>query len=267
MPGTGDDLKQVRPGDPLRVPAGAYNLLMEVARAYSAHRGKPASAGSGSGSPNNPASILILNSGSNDVSKYGVLALGTPVNSGSSATDVFLSDLMMNGSTPSSNTTTFAIMQEPVAGGLVGWGAVAGISQVMLNVSGTNSFTTAGPGSSSAYLVPAGTTGGANIVWRQGGTGTQWAVVQFSSPPGAGDGEKWGFCAQSGGLNGTYNTLTSLTYNVSNTAFVRIGTNLPCQFQRANYGAVVAGTNCLYHASGTDVTLLFVDETFNTGCT
>lgn len=81
-----------------------------------------------------------------------------------------------------------------------------------------------------------------------------------------GSGEKWGFCSQSGGLNGTYNTLTSLTYNVSNTAFVRIGTNLPCQFQRANYGAVAAGTNCLYHASGTDVTLLFVDETFNTGC-
>lgn len=180
MPGTGDDLKQVRPGDPLRVPAGAYNLLMEMARAYASGRGKPASQGSGPSSPHNSSTILVYNNTGTNVPQYGVLALDTPLNSGTSVIDLFLAGLVMNGITPSTSTTgKYAIMLEPTGSNTIGWAAVAGMSQVILNAGTNTSFTTAESGSSTANLVSAGDTGSAQVIWRQGGTGTQWATVRL----------------------------------------------------------------------------------------
>src|SRR5882724_3111796 len=102
MPGTGDDLKKVRTGDPLHVPAGAYNLGMEALAKYQAAKG-PRTVHVKPPPPPNSSVILIKNGSGASVEKYGVLATGTPTFNATGAADLFLSDLLLGGTTPSSN--------------------------------------------------------------------------------------------------------------------------------------------------------------------
>lgn len=174
-----DPRHHVLPGQPLRLAAEQVNALNKMMRVNAGATGGPV------GIPEQAKNIILCrNDSGSDVARWGVLEISGVVfdpSSGSDAEATFTSTPCVTGVTPTDGAKPFVIAVEPIASGVIGRVAVAGVVQCKLDVAAAGDSTAGGKAGSRDELKTG--SGSARVLWKQGGTG----------------GDKWGLVAIGGG--------------------------------------------------------------------
>jgi len=171
----GDYLKKVHPGQPLKIPAAAYNAFVEAAEDLARRR---ANRGQGTTDDHRSSGMVLVKNISGQARKrFEILGIQSPL---------FLSgDQLKNlpalaacPITPA-HTTKFVILQEPIASLGMGRALISGLSVVQVQLFDLNHGYAAAQPSQYAQLVsrPAGP---AQILWLSDSStlGVKWAIVR-----------------------------------------------------------------------------------------
>lgn len=169
----GDPFKKARPGQPLEIPAEAYNAFVETALAHK--RGQLSQTSEGQ-RPASAPTIKVRNETGQPVPRFGVIGLGEPIILPSANLPEFQNGVAFRGTLPQPGKP-FAIAQETLAAGTIGRCLVNGPTPARLNVT-EESFVTAGPAGDVGAITTA-PNGPARILWREPGTGLKWAIINI----------------------------------------------------------------------------------------
>jgi hypothetical protein len=224
-----------KPGDPLKIPAGAYNEMLDLL----AQRENLQTSG---GDITRPAGLVkIKNNSGTWVRRFAVLGIddqlintyAPPVGN----TWEFRSCPLLVGVTPRApdHYGRFAVTQEAIPDGGIGWAMVSGLTPVRVNIRvGRAEATWADCEPGNTYRMEGYNAGSAKILWRVSGTGTKWSLVNLGVPAVAifwaritgstqiGE-NKWEYTfeevtpADSGGWTTTYLGMTGTAYNTIET--------------------------------------------------
>jgi hypothetical protein len=179
-------LRHVQRGQPLRIPADDWNRIIDATRAHYEQMGRPAPVAArgrhhpGAGLPG----VWVRNDTGSDLPLFGVAGLGSPL----ITPDQHLAEWQHN---PSFSVTAvdaglhgkglFVVVLEPLATGAIGRAILHGVTPVRVDVTDEeHGFATVAEGQ--AALMSA-VEGPAQILWRAGGTGEQWALVRLGIQP------------------------------------------------------------------------------------
>jgi len=176
----GDPLKRVQRGQPLRIPAETFNTFIDVAKA---HQQAQQRSGVRHESLLSPGVILVQNNSGIDVDQYEVLGISGVIIDPDDNEDEFRRQVALTAITPAaSHAGKFVITAEPIADGEIGQARVAGVSPVMIDwPTDGNDYKLADV--SGWGFLEASWLGSAQVLWRAGGTGVQWAIVRFGISP------------------------------------------------------------------------------------
>lgn len=172
------DFRKVRPGQPLRITAKAWNRVLDSVAT------QPEFGGS-AGAYGRPCHIVqIKNTTGSTVPKWGVLAITGIANdptAGESSLSQFQEVPILEGAAPSSTTAgKFVVAVEPIAAGKFGRAAIDGVVQVKVEVDkADDKFVACSSGG-----LKTGVKGEGLILWKESGTGSnKWALVRIGSTP------------------------------------------------------------------------------------
>jgi hypothetical protein len=240
-------LRKVRSGDPLVIPAAAYNAFIDAAldfRQRTAHLGQGAQ-------PSFPQASIVLvrnDSGSNQ-NRMAVLGVEAPIIDPSANEEEFRNRVALACVTPEKGTHEgrFVVLAEPIANGKIGRAYAAGVCPVKIDVPDEeHEWRYAEIADGVTANLKVSLQGSATILWRAGGTGVQWAVIRLGQPvpmhvfPVE--------LTQVGGEQGDEENPASWTYDVLN---VVTGETLasgvdpvasPHKWQRPSVGQMIAAT-------------------------
>jgi hypothetical protein len=190
-----DAFRKVRPGEPVRVAAQAWNKIIDQVTT------KPRFDGSTSAWPAINFQVRCRNATSGVVSRWGVLqitgVLETPTGAtgatgaAAAATMSFQAYPGIVGVTPTDTAgARYVVATQPIKAGEIGMAAIDGVVQVKLNVqSESDGFATAQGGS--VDQMKTASSGNASVLWKEPGTGAgKWGLVRIGA--GAGGGVKLG---------------------------------------------------------------------------
>lgn len=187
-----DAFRKVRPGEPLKVAADAWNRIVDQVVT------KPRFSGENAAFPATNFTVRIRNTSTGTVSKWGVLEIVGVLEAATGATgtlatgveqDIFQSWPGLVGVVPTANAgAAFAIAVEPIKEGDIGLAAVDGVVQCKLEIlDAGHRYATTKTGSSSELKTASA--GESAILWKETGTGAgKWGLVRI----GAGGGVKVG---------------------------------------------------------------------------
>jgi hypothetical protein len=177
---SGDYLKKVQPGEPLAIPAAAYNAFIDAARAHMDSRQdrgqEPRAAFRSSGI------VPIKNASGSDRSRFDVLGIDYPLFWPESDLDAFKNHPGFQGRVPSSidHLGRFAVLLEPAPAGALARACVAGVCPAQVDVTDTaHQYADIKDGS---HLLASAETGAAHILTTIAATGVQWCLVRLGVP-------------------------------------------------------------------------------------
>ena len=172
-----DDLKKVRRGDPLRIPAATFNAFVDAAADFrKRQQGVSREAIPGV----RQATIIPIRNGTgDDLDRFDVVGIATPIIDPADNGDEFKSRAMAVGVKPQVPTHRgrFAVMLEPVKDGAVAMGCVSGVIPCRINVD-EESHQRADVEHEELKLLT-GHHGSAEILWKEPGKGLKWAVLKI----------------------------------------------------------------------------------------
>ena len=195
-----DAMKKVQSGQPLVIPAGAYNAFIDTALDF---RQRTTHLGQGRQPSFAQASlVLVRNDSGSDLDRFEILGIDAPVIDPVDNEEAFKNRVAVSGVTPviappeedppdedpeDSHEGRFVVLAEPVKSGKIGRAFAAGVCPVKIDVEaqyGPPCFVEIADGiSSHLKLNPRGS---ATILWLEGGgvyPGLQWALVRLGNPP------------------------------------------------------------------------------------
>ncbi len=181
-----DPYKKVQPGEPVEFSATAWNAFIDAAKAV-----RDSGMGAGGNLPSSfrDASIVrVKNETGLDLSRCSVVGLNGPLFTPTDDLNAFLREPTFRGIIPtSSHVGKFAILLEPALQDRVAKAFVAGVCMVQVDVSSTGHDFAEVVSGETEYIesVESGTT---RILWSEGGTGIQWAIVRMGGGGGGGGG-------------------------------------------------------------------------------
>ena len=190
-------MKKVQSGQPLVIPAGAYNAFIDTALDF---RQRTTHLGQGQQPAFAQASlVLVRNDSGSDLGRSEILGIDAPVIHPVDNEEAFKNRVAVSGITPvhappayaprdkDSHVGRFVVLAEPVKSGKIGRAFAAGVCPVKIDVEaqyGPPCFVEIADGiSSHLKLNPRGS---ATILWLEGGgvyPGLQWALVRLGNPP------------------------------------------------------------------------------------
>ncbi|MFB3894585.1 MAG: hypothetical protein ACE15C_21495, partial [Phycisphaerae bacterium] len=177
----GDTLKKVRSGDPLAIPAGAFNAFIDAARDFQA-RQLAQQQGSQPAQASGTSTILVRNDSGEDRERFDILGIETPIFTPTDDEDAFKNQVALAGILPAAadHSGKFVILLEPVAAGEIGRACIWGVCPVWLYVADEgHSFADVYEGD--ATMLKSGPAGSAQVIWKEEGTGPLWAVVRIGN--------------------------------------------------------------------------------------
>lgn len=176
-----DSLKKVQSGDPLVIPAQTYNAFIDAA-VYFRQRTTTLGQGTQPGTP--PAGIILIrNDSGSDRQRFDVLGISAPIITPATNLREFSNRVAMACVTPAtSHEGKFVVLAEPIPAGKIGRAYASGVCPVQVNFAGSDASITQVDISAgqAGYLKPS-PTGPATILWREGGTGSQWAIIRLGT--------------------------------------------------------------------------------------
>jgi hypothetical protein len=174
--------------------ARALNRAQEAANIVLGQRPNGTADGPSAGpAPYTP--ILAKNNTTGAVRRWGVLSVAgvvfTPSGATGNATQQFQDQPVLSGGLPTGGSS-FVVAVEPIAAGKIGRVAVAGVVQAKINITDASHTFAAAKDGDLTQLASA-TSGEAQILWKESGTGTgKWAIVRFGGSGGAAGGSRLG---------------------------------------------------------------------------
>jgi hypothetical protein len=260
----GDTLKKVRPGDPLNYPAATHNAFIDAANWV---RSKQLNQSSGpSVTEADPCVVLVKNGTGDDLGRFAVLTLGDPLILHSDSADGFAERVTFAGDTPDADTPgKFCITIEPIADGDCGRAVVMGAIQVQIDVTDADhKFADVSDGDTDK--LKSGGSGAAQIIWKETGTGTKWAIVRLGA---TGNQIFMVKVYKDGGTAGDQTHACSFTYTAKTFAGDELDTGLTPTFNtRGAAGKMVVaadGTNATAFYDGDTLKLLQTTEVASKG--
>ena len=176
------DLRKVGRGEPLEVPASAYNAFVDAAKA---HRAEQLTVGRKTLRDQTLNLVMIRNDSGGAVGQYGILVVDEPVLLPSVNETIFKNELALSCIEPiesgPSGQGRFVVLVEPLADEAVGLAAVSGVVQVKIDIVDEDHEFADIIGGETGYLESA-ETGSAQILWSAPGSGVKWCVVRLSNP-------------------------------------------------------------------------------------
>ena len=175
----GDPYRQAQPGEPLRIPARVYNALLALLRERPASTDRDHGGASGA--------VLIRNDSGADQEQNAVLGIDGIVFSPTDNEGEFRQRPTLVGTAPAVDYRgSFVVLAEPIAAGAIGRAWVRGVCAVRIDVTDADHGCADVKDGDSSQLESA-ETGAAQILYRESGTGTKWAVVRLGNAPPRGD--------------------------------------------------------------------------------
>jgi hypothetical protein len=175
----GDKFRKVQPGDPLKIPAEAWNALLDVSQQQK-NRQHDQFAQS-DGVYRQPTLAKVRNQTGAPLDRFSIVALGNPIIGPSDNAIEFKRQLTFGGVVPFAGIgTRFGILLEPLAVGLIGTAVIAGCIIARVAVGATlYACATSIPGQT-GYLqnVPHGP---AHVLWMEPAGNPRWAVIRFDA--------------------------------------------------------------------------------------
>lgn len=236
-------LKYVSRGEPLTIPADAYNAFIDAAR-----RGQRGIHGRQAVVMPKPrpqnATVLVQNTTGAGLDAFSVLAINSVLFAYADNNDEFKSSPCLVGTTPSYSPTRgkFAILLEPLPNNEVGWACTQGVVVAQVNVTSAD-HEYADVKASDATQLQSGFIGSARILYKPSGTGSLWCIVSLGRNTGPmlvtvenDGGDSGGDALSGGGFSDC-----SFTYTVKTLGGVTIATELTPQRARMSGIAYIAG--------------------------
>ena len=193
-------MEKVRSGESVVIKASTWNAFIDAAnfaKEQSQNQiGKGLKSGVGSGV------VLVRNGESELRDRFTALVLNDIAvppsaneNEFVSCPPVFIGQKM----TDEREGKPYAILLQPIAAGEIGRAMVFGIVPAKVTINDADDqYAVPTPNSSSGAL-QSDTTGVARIVWKAGGTGSQWCLLQLGGAGGGSGGDKAYMCRVEGG--------------------------------------------------------------------
>jgi hypothetical protein len=163
----------VKAGDPVRLRAPVWNSLLDAAKA------RQGEVGFGAESRPGRDIVLVKNTSGADRERFDILGVDAPVFTPAESAESFKNQVALKGITPTAadHVGRFVVLLEPAKASAIVPGLLAGVSAVHVNVTDEDhAFADVADGQC-GYLA-SGTTGAAQILWKETGTGVKWAVVR-----------------------------------------------------------------------------------------
>jgi hypothetical protein len=163
-PVDGDPFRKVATGQPLRVPAIAYNAMIDAALDFKNRRDN----GRGQTINRFPEAgiILVKNGGETNLDRFEIMELSAPILDADDNINEFQASVKMSGGVPASAApwNSVAILLQPIAAGSIGKAVISGVVVCQVNmVRSTDTYADITPGES-GYLTSS-TCGPAEILW------------------------------------------------------------------------------------------------------
>ena len=193
-------MEKVRSGEQLVIKASTWNAFIDAANFTKEQRqnqfGKGLRSGVGAGV------VLIKNAEPELRDRFTALILNDIAvppsaneNEFVSCPPVFIGQRM----TDEREGRPYAILLEPVAAGAIGRAMVFGIVPAKVSIQDADDQYAVPTPNSSAGALQSDSTGVARIVWKAGGTGAQWCLLQLGGAGGGSGGDKAYMCQVNGG--------------------------------------------------------------------
>lgn len=182
MTDPGSPLKKVRSGEPLRIPAAAYNAFIDAAhlarRIDADAQVDPLRSGVGE------QLVLVRNESGEDLPRFGVLGINGPIISPATGSegnaDEFKRRVAIIGAAITDTDEfvgRFVVAREPIAAGRIGLAVLRGVTPAVVNV--VDAEHTHADTEADAQLLRSGFTGAARLLWKQDGSGSRLAIVEI----------------------------------------------------------------------------------------
>lgn len=173
----GDQFRKVLPGDPLTIPAEAWNALIDVTQQQKNRQHDRF--GQNEGVTRQPTLAKVRNQTGTDLNRFSIVALGTPIVTPSANLVEFKRQINFQGLVPTANTGgKFGVLIEPLANNTIGTAAVAGcvITRVAVGATLYDCAETVQGQNGFLQSVPHGP---ASILWIESSGAVRWAVIRF----------------------------------------------------------------------------------------
>lgn len=170
-------------GQRLKIPADIYNrFLSTIQYVEQLRRGqKPDS----QRVPRDCGLVCVKNASGAAVGRFGVLGIDGLIAATDPANNVesFKNGPCLSGKTPALETHRgkFVVLLQPLAENAIGWAVASGVVPVKTDFTYADQ-PYADAKNSDATMLAAGEGGAAQVLWKESGTGTKWAVVRVGSP-------------------------------------------------------------------------------------
>jgi hypothetical protein len=175
--------RRVKAGDPVKIPAPAYNAWCEAAEAFRA--GNQGFLTPTAGDRPDHTRVKVRNDSGDDRARFDVLGISGPLFTPTDNLAEFLRAPKLIGVLPDADTHAgrFVILLEPLPAGKIGWALAAGVVPVTVNmVTADDKFADVTDGQA-GYLT-SGAEGAARILWADTGTGQRRAMVLLGAAGG-----------------------------------------------------------------------------------
>ena len=188
-------VKKVRSGEGVVIQASTWNSFIDAANYVKESRqgqgGRAVRSGVGGGV------VLVKNAEGELRERFSALVLCDVAVTPNANEDEFVSCAPVfvgQKMTDEREGRPYAILLEPVAAGEIGRAALLGIVPAKVSVQDADDqYAVPTPGSSAGAL-QSSPTGVARIVWKAGGTGVQWTLLQLGGAGGGSGGDKAYMC-------------------------------------------------------------------------
>lgn len=178
----GDAFRKVRSGQPLRLPAAAYNAFVDAAVTLRS-RERNAGAGPALEAPQRGI-VLVRNDSEEDLAAYHALAitgvLVEPDSEDQERTFHSRTPLTAELATEDSPPLSFVLALGPIRPGEIGRCVLTGVTPARILVN-NESDTTCELAAGETVLAST-PMGGVPILWKEEGTGEKWAVIEMGRP-------------------------------------------------------------------------------------
>jgi hypothetical protein len=173
----GDQFRKVLPGDPLKIPAEAWNALVDLSQDQKNQRHDQRSQTEGTSRQTTLAKVR--NQTGADLDRFSIVALGAPIITPAANLTEFKRQLSFQGLVPTVGTgPKFGVLLEPVKNNLIGTAAIGGcvITRVSVGSVAYNAAETIVGQNGYLRSVPHGP---ASVLWIESAGALRWAVIRF----------------------------------------------------------------------------------------
>lgn len=173
-----NEFQHVRSGEPIVIPAGTYNAMLDAAQA---HRNRRMNLSPG-GPSFDALFVHIENATGRDLERFDIVGLDGP--SETQDLDVFRNRIAFRGVVPrKEHAQRFAVIQQDAAPDMMVRACVSGVTVAKINVEqeprDTVGLSCCAVAETTSNLELGG--GGAAVLWLDSGAGDKWAIIHLGA--------------------------------------------------------------------------------------